>query len=110
MKYKNNRIWIFGSVIVLLIVVFISAGGNTIVRRYFKSEINAENKRIDSLENIIAKYKPDSKQARKIDSLNLVIKNLNNYTNEKTRFIYINSDFDNKYKLLTDRISKDTLQ
>ena len=104
--FKFNKGFI--AVSMLVIITFIVFGGVTYSKEL--KQVRSDKKQIDSLyKSTLRNYKQSPDIKRKLDSLKSEIKTLKNFNDAKIRYIYINSNFDDKYKLLTERIQKDSI-
>ena len=102
----------------LQILVFVFSG--LIVFLYFrnptpfkiiaKKQIELQNKRIDSLKNVIATYEPKIIYKERKDSLKLVLEPLNQFNQDEKINTYNNSNIDGKFLLLANEIQKDTVR
>lgn len=104
--FKVNKGFI--AVSMLVVISFIVFGGITYSKEL--KQVRSEKKEIDSIyKSTLRNYKQSPDIQRKLDSLKSEIKTLKNFNDAKIRYIYINSNFDDKYKLLTERIQNDSI-
>lgn len=95
------------AIVLFFILVFISLGGGSVVYiKYLKGKLKESETIVKQAEKNIKEYKPKENYLKQIDSLKKELEHLKTFSNEKVRYVYINSNFDDKYKLLSDRIKE----
>lgn len=109
MNYKRLGLQIIVFVFIGLIV-FLYFSNPTPFKIIAKKQIELQNKRIDSLKNVIATYKPKIIYKHRKDSLKRVLEPLKQFNQDEKSNTYINSDIDGKFLLLANEIQKDTIR